>query len=220
MAKYKEIMSRVSVTPEMRERVLGYVESHRDEKLETGTYRRTNIRKMMRWIPAVAAACFLVVISLQIDHINQPGTEPIDVATDSIIEYDSLLELNDAMGFAVPEVSLLPFEPTVTVYTNSFGISRIDYYGADGENITLSVAKDDGTDISGDYNEYENVTEETINNVTVTLKGNGDTVSLAAWTQNSYAYSIGANPGVDAESMENMVKSVLPENKNRSEEEP
>lgn len=209
MAKYNEIMSRVSVTPEMKERVLYNVAAHRKLKQELPAGNVKNIRRWMRWIPAVAAACFLLVIGLQIYYINQPGTEPIDVATDSIVEYSSLDELEAAMGFEMPAVEGLPFEVTETVYTNVFGIARIDYYGASGENITLSKAKDDGTDISGDYNEYSSVSEEAIDGVTVLLKGNEGTVNLAIWTDDGYAYAVSSYPGISQNTMIELLEALI-----------
>ena len=209
MAKYNEIMSRVSVTPEMRERVLSNVAEHRRLRQKSSAENVKYIRGWMRWIPAVAAACFLLVIGLQIYHINQPGTEPIDVATDSIVEYSSLEELEMAMGFDIPSLDELPFDVTEAVYTNSFGIARVDYYGAAGENITLSKAKDDGADISGDYNEYTSVTEENTNGITVTLKGNEDSYSLATWTEGEYAYAVSANPGIPYENIMKIIRFII-----------
>lgn len=209
MAKYNEIMSRVSVTPEMRERVLSNVAAHRQLKQKSPTGNGKNIRGWMRWVPAVAAACFLLVIGLQIYHINQPGTEPIDVATDSIVEYSSHDELETAMGFEMPTIDELPFEVTETVYTNSFGIARIDYYGAAGENITLSKAKDDGTNISGDYNEYNSVSNETIGGISITMKGNDGTVSLATWTEGTYAYAVSLSPGITQDTMIELLETLI-----------
>lgn len=47
-------------------------------------------------------------------------------------------------------------------------------------------------DISGDYTEYENETTQTIGENTVTLKGDGDSWSVAIWTQDGYAYAVDA----------------------------
>ena len=209
MTKYNEIMSRVSVTPEMRERVLSYVAEHQTTDAQAGHDRKPNIKKMAGWVPAVAAACLLAVVGLSVFHLRQAGNEPADVATYGIEEYDTLAALNAAMGFDVPEVSPLPFAPAKTVYENVFGVARIEYYGAGNENITLSMTKDNGEDISGDYNEYAFVREETINGVTVVLKGNEGSVSLAVWTMDGYAYAISANPGVDSDAMIAMTGSII-----------
>ena len=62
MAKYNEIMSRVSVTPEMRERVLSNVDKHRQLKQKSSAGNVKNNRGWMRWVQALAAACFLLVV--------------------------------------------------------------------------------------------------------------------------------------------------------------
>lgn len=209
MAKYNEIMSRVSVTPEMRERVLAGVAEHRQLKQKITAGNVKNIRKWVRWVPAVAAACFLLVIGLQIYHINQTTDEPIDVTSEGVTEYASLAELEEAVGFDMPELEALPFEKAETMYTNAFGIARIDYYGSSEEIITISKGKDDGTDISGDYNEYSSVSEETIGGVTVTLKGNDGEFNLAAWTDDGYAYAVSSYPGMSSDKMTKLIESLI-----------
>ena len=209
MAKYNEIMSRVSVTPEMRERVLAGVAEHRQLKQKTTAGNVKNIRKWVRWVPAVAAACFLLVIGIQIYHINQTTDEPIDVASEGVTEYASLAKLEEAVGFDMPELEALPFEKAETMYTNAFGIARIDYYGSSEEIITISKGKDDGTDISGDYNEYSSVSEETIGGVTVTLKGNDGEFNLAAWTDDGYAYAVSSYPGMSSDKMTDLIESLI-----------
>ena len=209
MAKYNEIMSRVSVTPEMRERVLAGVAEHRQLKQKTTAGNVKNIRKWVRWVPAVAAACFLLVIGLQIYHINQTTDEPNDVASEGVTEYASLAELEKAVGFDMPELEALPFKKAETMYTNASGIARIDYYGSSEESITISKGKDDGTDISGDYNEYSSVSEETIGGVTVTLKGNDGEFNLAAWTDDGYAYAVSSYPGMSSDKMTDLIESLI-----------
>lgn len=209
MAKYNEIMSRVSVTPEMRERVLSNVAEHRKLKQKSSAGNVKNNRRWMRWFPAVAAACFLLVVGLQIYHINQPTDEPIDEASEGITEYASLTELEEAVGFDMPELEALPFETAETLYTNAFGIARIDYHGSSEECITISKSKNDGTDVSGDYNEYSSVIEETVDGITVTLKGNEESYNLAIWTDGEYAYAISANPGISYEIIMKMIQVII-----------
>ena len=209
MAKYNEIMSRVSVTPEMRERVLSNVDKHRQLKQKSSAGNVKNNRGWMRWVQALAAACFLLVVGLQIYHINQPTDEPIDVASEGITEYASLTELEEAVGFDMPELETLPFEKAETVYTNAFGIARINYYGSSEECITISKGKDDGTDVSGDYNEYASVIEEPVDSITVTLKGNEESYNLAIWTDGEYAYAISAKPGISYETVMKMIQDII-----------
>ena len=208
MAKYNEIMSKVSVTPEMRERVLSNVAEHRQLKQKSSAGNVKNIRGWMRWL-SVVAACFLLVVGLQIYHINQPTDKPIDVESEGITEYASLTELEEAVGFDMPELEALPFEKAKTMYTNAFGIARIDYYGPSEECITISKGKNDGTDDSGDYNEYSSVIEKTVDGITVTLKGNEESYNLAIWTDGKYAYAISANPGISYETIMKMIQVII-----------
>lgn len=209
MAKYNEIMSRVSVTSEMRERVLGNVIAHQSEGENDAVNRKSGIKHLIQWIPIAAAACFLLVIGIQFNHVNQLGRESVGEALESVVEYASLADLEKGMGFDVPEIDPIPFEVTETGYTNCFGVARVDYYGENGESITLSKAKDTGTDISGDYNEYSSVTEKEIEGAAITLKGNDGTISLAVWNQDGYSYALYADPGASPENMTDMLLSVL-----------
>lgn len=68
------------------------------------------------------------------------------------------------------------------------GIVEVRYSNGSNE---IRVRKGKGTDdISGDYNVYKNVSEKKIGGNTVTLKGNGDGVSSATWTNGTYSCSI------------------------------
>lgn len=68
------------------------------------------------------------------------------------------------------------------------GIVELRYSNGNNE---IRVRKGKGTDdISGDYNVYKNVSEKKIGGNAVTLKGNGDGVSSATWTNGTYSYSI------------------------------
>lgn len=201
MDKYKEIMSRVSVTPQMRQRVLSGLEDHRKQTPQTSAGRPARRRSWIRWVPAAAAACFILVFGLQIYQSRQPLTGPDTEVSQGLAEYSSVEELEAAVGFDVPQLQDLPFEVTGQVYTDAFGIARIDYQGGSGENISLSKGIGDGTEVSGDYNEYDSVTEESIGGIELTLKGDGSSMSLAQWTDGEYAYAISADPGLSRENM-------------------
>ena len=220
--KYNELMSRITVTPQMRQRVLQNVCMHRQEDAEVeGNGRASDgnrkVLPLWRYLPAVMAACLVLVcgIVLQKSRPIQPQTEEtseIDLVYSGIEEYSSLSDLEDAVGFPMKEAEVLagnlPFAAKQTAYSNAAGIARIDYTGPDGEVITFSKAADDGTDIYGDYSEYSVVSEEIIGDVSVTLKGNGDTVNLATLTKDGYAYAIDAMDGISKSAMIRMVKTV------------
>lgn len=220
--KYNELMSRITVTPQMKERVIQNVRMHRQEKAEMeGSSRASGgsrkVLPLWRYLPAVMAACLVLVcgIVLQKSRPIQPHTEEtsgIDLVYSGIEEYSSPEELEDAVGFSMKEAETLtenlPFAAKQTAYSNAAGIARIDYTSPEGEVITFSKAADDGTDISGDYTEYGAVSEETIGNVSVTIKGDRDQVNLAEFSKDGYAYAIDAMEGISREAMIRMVKAV------------
>lgn len=102
-------------------------------------------------------------------------------------EYKTVSEAAKATGisFSAPE----KLEGYKVSYVQVMdGIIELRYFNGSNE---IRVRKGTGTDdISGDYNVYKNVSEKKIGGNTVTLKGNGDGVSSAVWTDGKYSYSI------------------------------
>lgn len=102
-------------------------------------------------------------------------------------EYKTVSEAAKAAGisFSAPE----KIEKYTVSYVRALdGIVEVRYSNGSNE---IRVRKGKGTDdISGDYNVYKNVSEKKIGGNTVTLKGNGDGVSSATWTDRTYSCSI------------------------------
>lgn len=102
-------------------------------------------------------------------------------------EYKTVSEAAKAAGisFSAPE----KIEKYTVSYVRALdGIVEVRYSNGSNE---IRVRKGKGTDdISGDYNVYKNVSEKKIGGNTVTLKGNGDGVSSATWTDGTYSCSI------------------------------
>lgn len=220
--KYNELMSRITVTPQMKERVIQNARMHRQEEEEAEESSRASggnrkVLLLWRYLSAVMAACLVLVCGIVVQKSRpiQPQTEEtsgIDLVYSGIEEYSSLEELEDAVGFSMKEAGTLaenlPFAAKQTAYSNAAGIARVDYTSPEGEVITFSKAADDGTDISGDYTEYNAVSEETIENVSVTIKGDRDKVNLAVFSKDGYAYAIDTIDGISREAMIRMVKAV------------
>lgn len=78
----------------------------------------------------------------------------------------------------------------------------------DETSAAVLVRKGFGDDISGDYNEYtENKTAE-MHGVSVDLSGNDGLIYKALWEQDGFAYSIGADKGIDEALVNELVESV------------
>ncbi|MGN1423228.1 MAG: DUF4367 domain-containing protein [Oscillospiraceae bacterium] len=83
------------------------------------------------------------------------------------------------------------------------GIVEVSYTKNGNE---ISIRKGAGTDdISGDFETYKNVTEKMINGCNVTLKGNGEGIISAVWTDGECSYSIYS----ENELTEKFVKSII-----------
>ena len=77
-------------------------------------------------------------------------------------------------------------------------------YGNDGFiRKTLGVA-----DNSGNKTEYSESTEQSVNGLTVTLKGNDGLVFLAVWNDNNFDYTISVANGVNADEMTEYIEAT------------
>ena len=102
-------------------------------------------------------------------------------------EYKTVSEAAKAAGISFSAPEKLEGYKVSHVQTMD-GIVELRYSNGSNE---IRVRKGKGTnDISGDYNVYKNVSEKKIGGNTVTLKGNGDGVSSATWTNGTYSCSI------------------------------
>lgn len=124
-----------------------------------------------------------------------------------IVELEDTAALSEAVGFPVEGLTSLPFEVRQVTYYSYFNdFAEIDYTG-DGQSLSYRKAK--GTeDISGDWNEYENEKQLTINGFDVLLKGNSEKYSLASWTDGTYAYALSFEQEVTEEEITAIISSM------------
>lgn len=132
------------------------------------------------------------------ENIQEAGTEAAAEAEpeetgaqipNPYVDYETLEEACEAAGVSLR----LP--------DSIEGYERIDYQAIDGQMVNVIYTAADGSmllirkakgneDISGDYNEYEHNSEQTINDIDVQVRGDGDTLSAAVWYDNGEAYSM------------------------------
>ena len=68
---------------------------------------------------------------------------------------------------------------------------------------TLGVA-----DNSGNKTEYKESVEQSVNGITVTLKGNDGLYYLAVWNDNNFAYTVSAATGVTVDEMTEYIEAT------------
>lgn len=176
--KYEEIMDRVALNPEMRQRVLRNVEAARIQKR----------KRVVRQLTALAA-CLAIALCGWFVWQPRQVQEPDVMAIPQIEEMGSVEALSAKTGIPLKELTGIPFPVEQTQYVSYWeNLAEIEYSGGAD---TLCYRKSQGTeDNSGDYNVYDREETAEIAGSTVTLKGEGDTFTLATWTDGSYAYSV------------------------------
>ena len=200
MSKYNEVMSRVTVSDEMRSRVLHHLQS-----ADIKPAKVVRFPNAKRYI--ALAACFVIVIVgvLAVTLSKHPPQVGSDLQTGGApVEYRSAKELSKASGIRIEDLNNLPFAATETVYTDyRCNLAEISY--SDGtQSLYYRVSKGSG-DNSGGYNEYETAETKETGGVTVTLKGSGDLIYCALYEKNGCSYSIGSTDGLTWRQLEDMI---------------
>lgn len=200
---YQEIMDKVEVTEDMRQRILQNMQAPAVVRRKPGILPLRTRRALL-----TAAACLVLLISgFSVFGQNffrpAPSVELAGPVFD-VVECDSVGELSENVGFAVQELSALPFEPAARTYCAFWGeLAQITYSGGD-EMLVYRISP--GTEEnSGDCNEYEETVLEERNAVSVTLKGSGGRYHLAVWQKDGFSYSIHAETGLTLSQMLEMV---------------
>ncbi len=171
----------------------------KEKKEESGT---ENIQEADTEAAAETAAAEEAGTETAAEAVTQAGAEAAaETATEEepeetgtqipnpYVDYETLEEACEAAGVSL----LLP--------DSIEGYERVDYQAIDGQMVNVIYTAADGSmllirkakgseDISGDYNEYEHNSEQTINDIDVQVRGNGDTLSAAVWYDNGEAYSM------------------------------
>lgn len=122
-------------------------------------------------------------------------------------EYGSLSGLEQAAGFPV-SLPVLPEGVEAVLYQAIPGqLAEVRFSGG-GD--TLIYRAGLGTeDMSGDYNVYPAVQTVEEGGVSVTCKGDGDTVSLALWSRDGYSFSLASERGLDMAAVRAAVSGTL-----------
>lgn len=182
-------------------------------------------KKAMRftlWVRyASIAACAMLVIGVGIFAITQHSGNIIDTPAQSeeadssdfvqsgnpYAEYDTLEEAENTIGFeiSVPDSYGGYTEPYYAVIEGK--ILEVQYYNGDDRGMIIRKARG-SEDISGDFNEFGNITETEVNGNTVTIKGNGDEFSLALWVSGDYSYSVSVSSGISENALKEIIEKI------------
>lgn len=211
--KYNEIMSRVTVTSDMHERIIDNI---RRADLDPKGYRLQQLFRHNKRAMSIAV-CFLLLLTgafVTTQNLHQSETvQPIEqvpgpvLGVPYITEYPSVQELATGIGFEVKEVTQIPFQVRQTDYSSVSGeMAQIHYSGAD--NSLMFRMSPGNNDISGDYKQYNDTKTISLKDERVTIKGNGGKYELAIWQSNGFSYCLSTEKGISEKDLMLTVQSV------------
>lgn len=191
---YDEIMGRIEVTPEMRERVLRRVQA------EGISPAKPKVLRFPAWKKYLSAAACLILVLVGVLALSplrslwQPDPSEVLLPT-GLEDAASLEDLSALVGFTVSTPFTLPFAPEETAYCSYWNeLAQIQY---SGRGQTATYRQSAGTqDNSGDYTNYTAAVSLSCGGLSVTLKGENGAYTLAVWTDGTYSYSLSLSQGL------------------------
>jgi hypothetical protein len=197
-------MNNIEVTTEIRDRILNNINQLDLNKISN---KVVTFNKYKKYLSIAACFAILLVGSVAIHNTMNFMKHPVEQTIPEIVEYSSLSELSEAIGFSVKEVQNVPFEVEKVQYNAYWKeLGEIQYIG---ENNTLTIRVSAfNEDISGDYSVYSDTKNITISGHSVTIKGDDNKYSLAVWESDGISYSMNFEQSVPEQVMVTTINSL------------
>jgi len=200
--KYEQIMDKIEVTPEMRQRVLRNVEAEQAKQKK---------RQLTRRLVTLAACLAIVVCCWYVWKPKQ--TDPPEqgmMAVAQIDTVDSLEALTEKTGIPMNELTGVPFTVERTEYVSYWDeLAEIQYFGGSD---SLCYRKSPGTeDNSGDYNVYAQEETLEISGNAVTLKGGNGAYRGLGGVRPAFFVESGITLSVEPDQVELSTSALLAE---------
>lgn len=188
---YNDIMEHISVTEEMRARILTNL-----QKADTWGETKTPRFSSRRWLAAAACVALLLAGAITLPHFRTPARQdPLPGVQGGIlnrVQAGSLEELSQTVGFEVEGLANLPFEVTEIRYTAYNGeLAEVSYIG-EAQSLVFRQVRGN-TDPSGDYTAYSSTLVLELGHRSVTLKGEADGYRLAVWQDDGCSCSVSSS---------------------------
>lgn len=202
---YQKIMEHIEMTDEMRDRILQNLTAEAEKP--TRKVVTFPVKKILSVAACIAVLLVCGTMLKPLFRTDSENPDELSSAVADMVECTSAEELSEKAGFQVTDIAELPFEAETTSYTWCWGtFAQIEYAGNDDTVLYRKAVGND--DISGDYNEYEQVEIKQLGNVSITVKGNDDLYYLAIWQEDGYTCSISDDCGLELDKFVQMVESL------------
>lgn len=147
------------------------------------------------------------VAEQSIDSIE--GEPMLKTASSPYVEYNSVDELKENVNINAKMPDKIKSYKSYS-YSVAFSNMVEIQYSNGSDNILYRLEKGEvAEDISGDYNNYENIKKLTVDNTEVTIKGNEDVYKVAVWYKNGVNYSISSEQGLKIEDIQNLINEIM-----------
>lgn len=209
MNKYTELMEKIQVTPEMKQKLIKRIEN------EDITYKKKNyficyLRKnLLPMAACFALICTAVLAIWQPFQKEQPENPQGELtATFGVFEAGSASELSEMVGFPVSDIkAFASAADTITWLSYGPDLAEIDY---ESDDQIICYRKSEGNeDNSGDYNEYTQTNKIQIESSVINIKGNDGKYNLAIWNDGTYSYSINLSTALDKKQFIKLLKKCI-----------
>ncbi len=147
------------------------------------------------------------VAEQSIDSIE--GEPMLKTASSPYVEYNSVDELKENVNINAKIPDKIRNYKSYS-YSVAFSNMAEIQYSSGSDNILYRLEKGEvAEDISGDYNDYENIQKLTVDNTEVTIKGNEDTYKVAIWYKNGVNYSLSSEQGLKIEDIQSLINELM-----------
>lgn len=203
--RYNQIMDKIEVTDEMRNRILNHIQN---VDLEDSP-KVQHFPAYKRYLSIAACFAVLLIGALSLPNwLNQSQqTPPVEQGVPDIRTFSSARELSETVGFGITDISNLPFDVVSSAYTSYWKELAEIVYNGDTQTAVFrkSIGRDDN---SGDYGTYDAVTEITVGTTSVTLKGHAEKYNLAIWSDGKFSYSLRLSSGISAAKWRGIISEI------------
>lgn len=135
--------------------------------------------------------------------------EPMLKTASPYVDYNSVDELKENVNINAKIPDKIKNYKSYS-YSVAFSNMVEIQYSSGSENILYRLEKGEvAEDISGDYNNYENIQKLIVNSTEVTIKGNEDTYKVAIWYKNGVNYSLSSEQGLKIEDIQNLINELM-----------
>ena len=160
---------------------------------------------------ATIAACLVLVLGTSFIFKLQQKNDVESVAVESPYqEVNSLQEASKIAGFDMKVPDSIGEYSNQLISVIDGNIIEVRYLSSDEQSTGIIIRKSGGDeDISGDYNTYSTNIAKHIDGKNVNLRGDGEKIFVATWTEDGFSYVVTANDYmVNKEQIESLIGVV------------